>query len=299
MVHLRSSASTHGRLDGVLMTVDPPQRSLAMSGSVCRCDARRWTRFSCGERDVNRRSKSRRDSLRTLVVAEDRVIGVDIADDAGVQRVRAASSSAPTGERRVAELAEAAIQEEHRGSRAMYFRYATAMAGPEGDPDARVFPRRRRTCLCLSERWIDVVHRRVGEPGSLLRDAFRWQGSARGAARDASVSWRHESKQRPGSVACSAAVQGIGVVRVSGGCRLGVGRRCIAAPGPVDRSRHGQRRRACDVPSGIARRDPLGRAREDESMATYHRRRDEHALAAFRETCELGRNLNTLRSPGI
>jgi hypothetical protein len=27
------------------------------------------------------------------------------------------------------------------------------------------------------------------------------------------------------------------------------------------------------------------------------RRRDEHALAAFRETCELGRNLNTLRNP--
>ena len=39
-----------------------------------------------------------------------------------------------------------------------------------------------------------------------------------------------------------------------------------------------------------------GRVGEEESMATYQRRRDEHALAAFRETCELGRNLNTLRS---
>jgi hypothetical protein len=31
-------------------------------------------------------------------------------------------------------------------------------------------------------------------------------------------------------------------------------------------------------------------------MSGYHQRRDEHALAAFRETCDLGRDLNAARA---
>ena len=38
-----------------------------------------------------------------------------------------------------------------------------------------------------------------------------------------------------------------------------------------------------------------GRTGETPSMAAYHRRRDEHTLSGFRETCQLGRDLNAFR----
>ncbi len=39
-----------------------------------------------------------------------------------------------------------------------------------------------------------------------------------------------------------------------------------------------------------------GRTSEEDAMADYHRRRDEHALADFRMTCTLGRDLNAFRT---
>ena len=59
VVRLRSYASTTRTLSRVLIR-STRRKILAMSGSVCRCDARPWTRFSYGGRDANRPSMSSR-----------------------------------------------------------------------------------------------------------------------------------------------------------------------------------------------------------------------------------------------
>ena len=236
--------------------------------------------------------------LRALLVAEDRVIGVEIVDDAGAQRVRARLVVGADGRAsRVAELVGAATQEEHRGSRAMYFRYATAMAGPEGDPDgpefslgddelAYVFPSDGSTsCIAVS-----VNLSRYAEMRSGGKAAFEER-----LATHPFLATRIEAATWIGRLFGCGPRRGVVRVPVGAGWAL-VG----------DASLHqdpwtglGMDNAAVHATFLAESLDEIlsGRVREDESMATYQRRRDEHALAAFRETCELGRNLNTLRNP--
>ena len=59
---------------------------------------------------------------------------------------------------------------------------------------------------------------------------------------------------------------------------------------------NGQRRYPRHVPRHSTRSAPRRRDCEGDAMGRYHQRRDEHALAAFRETCDLSRDLNALRA---
>ena len=237
--------------------------------------------------------------LCALLVADGRVVGVEIADDeGGAQRVWARLVVGADGRSsRVAELVGAAIQEAHGGSRAMYFRYATEMAGPEGDQDgpefslgddelAYVFPSDGSTsCIAVS-----VNLTRYAEMRSGGKKAFEERLATHPflAPRIAAAAWigrmfgcgpRQSAVRVP--VGAGWALVGDASLYQDPWTGLGMDNAAVHATFLAES--------LDEILSG--------RVREDESMASYHRRRDEHALAAFRETCDLGRNLNALRNP--
>ncbi len=79
-------------------------------------------------------------TLRRLIETDGRVHGAEISDDSGEAEVRARFVVGADGRgSQVAKAVGAAIQEEHTASRAMYYRYAVGVAGPEGDPDGPEF----------------------------------------------------------------------------------------------------------------------------------------------------------------
>ena len=178
----------------------------------------------------------------------------------------------------------------------MYYRYAIGMAGPEGEPDgpefslgddelAYVFPSDGSTsCVAVSVNLRDYA-----------ADALPRIGGVRGAARQPIPSSLLGSRRRRGPVACSGADRDPApyASRPVPAGRWSAMPRSTRTRGPAS---------AWTTPASHATflaealDDFLaGRAGEAESMAAYHRRRDEHTLADFRETCELGRDLNAFR----
>ena len=235
-------------------------------------------------------------TLHRLLVTDDRVTGVEISDDAGPVQVRARVVVGADGRgSKIAELVGAAIQEEHRTSRAMYYRYAIGMAGPDGEPDgpefslgddelAYVFPSDGSTsCVAVSVNLRDYAQMR-----SRASAAFEERLAAHPffAARIEAATWTGRllgCGPRPGTVRVPTgpgwALVGDASLYQDPWTGLGMDNASVHATFLAE---------ALD--------DLLaGRAGEAESMATYHRRRDEHTLADFRETCELGRDLNAFR----
>ncbi len=235
-------------------------------------------------------------TLQRLLVTDDRVTGVEISDEAGPVRIRARVVVGADGRAsKVAELVGAAVQEEHRASRAMYFRYATGMAGPEGDPDgpefslgddelAYVFPSDgSMSCVAVS-----VNLREYAAMRSRAQAAFeeRLAGHPFLASRIGAATWTGRlfgCGPRPGVVRIPTgpgwALVGDASLYQDPWTGLGMDNASVHATFLAE---------ALD--------DLLtGRTGETPSMAAYHRRRDEHTLSGFRETCQLGRDLNAFR----
>jgi flavin-dependent dehydrogenase len=235
-------------------------------------------------------------SLSRLLVTDGRVTGVEISDDAGSAQVRARVVVGADGRAsKVAELVGAEVQEQHRASRAMYYRYATGLAGPEGDPDgpefslgddelAYVFPcDGPMSCVAVSvnlggyaqmrsRAMVAFEERLAAHPFLASRiEVATWTGRLFGCG------------PRPGTVRVPTgpgwALVGDASLYQDPWTGLGMDNASVHATFLAE---------ALD--------DFLsGRAGEQESMSAYHRRRDEHALAGFRETCQLGRDLNAFR----
>jgi flavin-dependent dehydrogenase len=235
-------------------------------------------------------------TLRRLLVTDDRVTGVEISDDAGPMQIRARVVVGADGRAsKVAELVGAVVQEEHPASRAMYYRYAIGMTGPEGDPDgpefslgddelAYVFPSDGSTsCVALS-----VNLRNYAQFRSRARAAFEERLAAHPflAPRIEAATWIGRlfgCGPRPGTVRVPTgpgwALVGDASLYQDPWTGLGMDNASVHATFLAE----------------VLDDFLAGRAGEDESMTAYHRRRDEHALADFRETCKLGRDLNAFR----
>lgn len=278
-------------------TVDPPQDP----GDVGFClSVRRETLDAILVRRARREPTvevRERTSLRGLVVEDGIVAGAEIADETGTERVRTRIVVGADGHAsRVAKLVAAPIQEEHAASRAMFYRYGVGIAGPDGNPDgpefsleddelAYAFPSDGVTaCIAVSvnlrrfaamrlvpERAFD--ERLAAHPFLAPRIAAgRWTGRLFGCG------------PRPGTVRTPAgpgwALVGDASMHQDPWTGLGMDNASVHATFLAE---------ALDEILS-------GRASEALAMAIYHRRRDEHALADFRETCGTGRDLNALRS---
>jgi flavin-dependent dehydrogenase len=235
--------------------------------------------------------------LDPLLVEDGRVAGAELFGDSASQRVYARVVVGADGRAsRVAARVGAAIQEQHRGSRAMYFRYAAPMAGPHGDPDgpefslgddelAYVFPSDGATaCVAVS-----VNLRRYAEIRPRAHEAFaeRLADHPFLAARIREASWTGRlfgCGPRPALARVPAgpgwALVGDASLYQDPWTGLGMDNAAVHATFLAE---------ALD-------RFLSGRDNEHDAMVDYHRRRDDHALAAFRETCELGRDLNAVRA---
>ena len=279
-------------------TIDPPQDP----GDVGFClSVRRETLDEILVRRARRESTVdvlEQTALRELLVDDGRVTGVEIADETGPERVRARLVVGADGRAsRVAELVEAGTHEEHPASRAMYYRYATGMAGPDGDPDgpefslgddelAYVFPSDSSTsCIAVS-----VNLRRFAEMRSRAKAAFEER-----LATHPFLAPRIEAATWIGRLFGCGPRRGLVRVPVGAGWAL-VGDASMYQDPWTGLGMDNAAVHATFLAESI---DEFlsGRVSEDESMTTYHRRRDEHALADFRETCGLGLNLNACRSP--
>ena len=236
-------------------------------------------------------------SLDSLLVDDGRVTGAGLLDETGSQQVRARVVVGADGRgSRVAALVGAAIEEQHRGSRAMYYRYVTDMAGPHGEPDgpefslgddelAYVFPSDRATaCVAVS-----VNLRRYAEIRRHAHAAFAERLAAHPffASRVQAASWTgrlYGCGPRPGvarvPVGTGWALVGDASLYQDPWTGLGMDNAAVHATFL-----------ATSLDRLLAGRDSEGNA-----MGSYHQRRDEHALTAFRETCDLGRDLNALRA---
>lgn len=236
-------------------------------------------------------------ALRGLLVDDGKVSGVEIDDDGGSERVRARLVVGADGRAsKVAELAGAATQEEHPASRAMYYRYAVGMAGFEGDPDgpefslgddelAYVFPSDGSTsCIAVS-----VNLRRFAEMRSRAKEAFEERLSTHPflAPRIEAATWigrllgcgpRRAVVRVP--VGAGWALVGDASMYQDPWTGLGMDNAAVHATLLAE-----------SIDEFLA-----GHVGEDATMATYHQRRDEHALADFRETCRIGRDLNAFRN---
>ena len=235
--------------------------------------------------------------LRRLLTEKTRVAGAEIAHEAGSEHVRARVVVGADGYASpVARLVDAPIQEQVSASRAMYYRYAFGVPGPEGDPDgaefsladdelAYVFPSDGSTaCVALSVnlRRFRQMRRDPGRAFSERLAAHPFLAPRIQAGTWAGRLWG--CGPRPA------------VVRVPWGLRWAlVGDASLHQDPWTGLGMDNAAVHAVFLAEALD--DVLsGRTTEQSAMATYHRRRDEHALRGFRETCELGRDLNALRA---
>ncbi len=237
-----------------------------------------------------------RTSLRSLVRTGERVVGAEIVGDAGPEEVVARFVVGADGyPSRVAALVDAPIQEEAQPTRPLYYRYAHALGGPRGDPDgpefslgddelAYVFPSdAQMACVAVS-----LNARSYREVRTDAAHAFESLVAAHPfiAPRAARADWRGR-------------LLGCGPRRAFVRHPVGLGWALVG-----DASLHQDPWTGSGMDNASMHATFLaealdaalsGRLGEERAMATYHRRRDQHAIAGFRETSELGRNLNAFR----
>ena len=237
--------------------------------------------------------------LDSLLVDDGRVTGAGLVGETGPQKVSARVVVGADGRgSRVAALAGAAIEEQHPGSRAMYYRYVTDMVGPRGEPDgpefsvgddelAYVFPSDGATaCVAVS-----VNLRRYAEIRQSAQVAFAERVAAHPffASRVQDANWT-------GRLYGCGPRPGVARVPVGAGWAL-VGDASLYQDPWTGLGMDNAAVHATFLASSLDRL-LAGRESERNALGTYHQLRNEHALAAFRETCALGRDLNALRGGG-
>lgn len=235
--------------------------------------------------------------LRSLTWEGDRVAGAVIGPAENPMHVQSRFVVGADGHTSaVARAVEAEVEESYAPCRAMYYRYAVGFDGPDGPPDAPefslgdddlayVFPS-DGDCACIAISLNPADYRRAHTSA----EAFFLERLAAHpflAPRTRQANW-------------DGRLWGCGprpaVVRVP----VGVGWALVG-----DASMHqdpwtgeGMDHAAAHaVFLADALDDALaGRVPEAEALATYHERRNEHALPEFRETGDLARDLNRLRA---
>jgi flavin-dependent dehydrogenase len=232
-------------------------------------------------------------SMRSLTFEGDRVVGVTITTDTGARFVRARVVVGADGHAsRVARAVDAQTQELIPATRAMYYRYLHGMDGPEGAPDgpefsvgdddlAYVFPSDGGySCVAISYNLADYASARTrAEPafeGRIGAHPFIAERAA--AATPTGRLW-----------ACGPRDA---IVRhpVGPGWAL-VGDASMLQDPWTGNGMDFASTHASYLAEAI---DDVLAGRETESVAwgAYQRRRDEHGLPGWRETGELGKDLN-------
>ena len=240
---------------------------------------------------------SERTSLLGLIRDDGRVAGARLRGPDGPIDVRARVLVGADGHAsKVAALVGAADQERGDPSRVMYYRYVHGMAGPRGAPDGPefsfaddellyAFPSDAgMTCVALS-------HPIAAYP-SMRRDpdaGFRATVSAHRAVAPRYAGAREEGRlfgcgPRPSVVrhpwGPGWALVGDASMVQDPWTGLGMDNASVHATFLAD---------ALMAWLG-------GHEGEPEAMSGYHERRDAHALDGFRETVEIGKNLNAMRA---
>lgn len=237
-------------------------------------------------------------SMHGLTFNDDRVVGATIATDTDTRLVRARVVVGADGHAsRVAREVGAATQELIPASRAMYYRYLHGMVGPHGVPDgpefsagdddlAYVFPSDDGyACVAISFNLADYAMVRTH-----AEEAFEERIGA-----------------HPFIAERAAAATPMGRLWACGP-RDAVVRQPVG-PGWAlvgDASMHqdpwtGNGMDFASTQAGYLAEsiDDLlsSRSTEEAAWRTYHRRRDGHGLPGWRETGELGKDLNTAFRP--
>ena len=237
-------------------------------------------------------------TMRELTIEADRVVGATVATKEGTRSVRARVVVGADGHAsRVARLVGASTQESIPASRAMYYRYLRGMDGPEGPPDgpefsagdddlAYVFPSDDGyACVAVSYNLADYASARIHAEGAFAEriDAHPFIAERAGAASPEGRLW-----------ACGPRDA---IVRhpVGPGWALvgdaGMHQDPWTGNGMDFASTH-----AIYLAEAV---DDLlsGRSSEAAAWEGYHRRRDSHGLPGWRETGELGKDLNAAFRP--
>jgi flavin-dependent dehydrogenase len=279
-------------LDGS-WSIDPPQDP----GSIGYClSVRRETLDAILVERARRESSvtlMEHTSVQSLNVEGERVTGVTIITDVGVRFIRARVVVGADGHAsRVAREVGAETQELITATRAMYYRYLQGMEGPEGAPDgpefsagdddlAYVFPSDQGySCLAISYNLTDYAAARTR-----AEEAF-----------DERIAAHPFIAERAAAALPSGRLWACGprdaIVRrpVGPGWAL-VGDASMLQDPWTGNGMDFASTHASYLAESI---DDLlaGRATESAAWAAYHRRRDEHGLPGWRETGELGKDLN-------
>lgn len=232
-------------------------------------------------------------ALREALVDYDRVVGATVVTDEDVGTVKARVVAGCDGHAsRLAKQVDAATQELIPATRAMYYRYVRAMPGPQGPPDgpefsagnddlAYVFPSDDdHACVAVSLNLTDYATARMDADAAFearIR-AHPFIGPRFGAAAHVGRLWGCGPRDA--------------VVRHP----VGPGWALVGDASMYQDPWTGNGMDFAATHAGFlaeAIDDVLaGRAREAVAWAAYHRRRDEHGLPGWRETGELGKNLN-------
>lgn len=237
-------------------------------------------------------------SMRTLQFDGGRVVGATITTDGTARSVRSRVVVGADGHAsRVAMQVDAGIQASITASRAMYYRYFAGLEGPEGAPDgpefsagnddlAYVFPSDGGfACVAVSLNLSDYAVARTRAEAAFDEriQAHRFIGPRVTAAEPSGRLW-----------ACGPRDA---IVRdpTGPGWAL-VGDASMYQDPWTGNGMDFASTHATYLAEAI---DELlsGRAEASEAWATYHRRRDEHGLAGWRETGELGFDLNAAFRP--
>lgn len=238
-------------------------------------------------------------SVVRLVDVDGRIVGAQLdCEPAAPVRARYVIGADGRGSH-VAKQVGAQIQEQHAASRAMYYRYAEGMPGPNGPRDgpefslgddelAYVFPSDGGTaCVAVS---INVGAYEVMRPRARTEFGERLSRHPFLAPRLADVRW-------------SGRLMGCGPRPAVARVPVGPGWALVGDAALVQDPWTGLGMDNAAIHATLLAEtlDAVlsGRTPEHDAMADYHRRRDEHALAGFRMTSTLGRDLNSLRSDPV
>jgi flavin-dependent dehydrogenase len=236
-------------------------------------------------------------SLRSLMFEDGRVVGGHVSDGSSTSAVRARLVVGADGHSsRVATLADAGVQEEVPPARAMYYRYIEGLTGPEGEADGPEFS-------LADDELMYVFPSDAGMACVAVSVALSRYAQMR---RHPDIAFMEHVMAHPFIAPRLRAGEWIGRLWGCGPRSSLV--RVPAGPGWAlvgDASMHqdpwaglgmdNAAKQAMFLAEAI---DDLlaGRMSESEALRTYHQRRDGDQLPGFRETAQLGANLNAFRT---
>ena len=274
--------------DGGLDGVEGPPRSPATSATACRCGERRWTRSCWSGRARRKREVIERARVREVLWDGERAAGVALEDG---RRAHAALVVGADGRHSlVAKQVDAESSTRAAAARPLLpLRRRLPRAGRRPARCRRVLAARRRDRLRLPER------RRAHVRGGLVDlETFGWLRRDLGTGCNERIAHHRGLAPRVAAATAPAAWRAAGPsTATSASLRPGMGarRRRGAAPGPVERARHGLAGvHATFLAEAIV--DWLrGSADEAAAMAGYHERRDGHGLPGYHETTHYAADL--------